>query len=144
MAKIVQFSITSIGIILLLATVGAPTFTSQMLNAFFNSGAQGVLTGNFDLTNGGFIIGLGLVLAFSAGLIAFVANVFRPDPSVIVAALVSALILWFSADMFSLIAMTSSFGILAAPMRVLFVLIFAVYEVGFITSAVAWWRGVDI
>jgi hypothetical protein len=145
MAKVVQYVITSIGIMLLLGLVGAPTFTSTLLNSFFGSGgAIGILNGNFHLTNTGIaILVLGL-LAFSTALIAFVSNVFRPSESVIVAVLSSTLFGLFVADIVSVISIADSFGALTIPIKALMILILLPYTAGFIMSLVAFWRGNDI
>ena len=155
MAKLVQFVITTIGIMLLLILVGIPTLSSQLLGLFLGFGTSDIsvfkpLTdlGAPTIVIGGSVIFVMLMLAlgFSASLAGFAVNVFRPTESVIIATICTMLLGIFVADFTAImnIASPGIVGGLAYPLRALLILIFIPYAAAFILSIIAYWRGNDI
>ena len=154
MAKLIQYSISMIGIMLLLVLVGAPTLSSQLLGMMmgFGSTSGSIFSPITDLGTPTVVIGMSLIFGmiaaafyFSAALSLFAVNVIRPAESVIIATVCTMLFGLFTADMTSIINLSSSLDAdVIGPARAILLLIFIPYAAGFLLSMIAFWRGNDI
>ena len=146
MAKVVQYMLTTVGLMLLLSLVGLPTFSSALVNGILGTG------GDITIFNGAFLlvgvsVTLSIILAFfalSQAMQSLLPGVFRPPESVFVATLCIPLLGWFVTDVWSVITLANSMGSFAGPVRALMILIFVPYTIAFMFSIVAYWRGNDI
>ena len=136
MAKIFNYTVLLVGLLILLNFAGLPTASSELLKMLGYNSLTGITSSTF------YIEIIALLAAAVGGAIAIGIFTKQSTESIIVAPFAALLLAWSIADAVSIITYVNSFGL--AWLTFIMTLIFVPLIAGYFIAIVQWWRGNDI